>query len=481
MNPKPHELDRRFYLSSLFLTVLFSIIFALNPEWNLAEEIPDIKSLLNEVLQRVDRLPSGYEKAHTLTEIARLQAKAKDRIGFEKTLLLILKEIDDNASKIGSLFSGLSFLIQEIPWKISQLIQVSSLQVSVGDKQGATATLQKASESIESLPADSPYWAETAMMTGLQDIAAEQMRLGDRSGSQATLKKLFQFANFSRRPEYYQSKATLGLALNYFEAKDHDSFQDAINQARDIAEKSDSGTKTKILTEMAVIFARTGHQAEAIRLLKEVSRPLPDAIEENSRGSDHETVYLLNDVYPWVVVADAQQEAGDREAASKTIDHALKLKDVLKNKEQKSAALRDLVIAQARLGDIEGARRSYSEITDPDYRVGSEYILMAEIKNGDLEGALETLKTFEWDGPRWEAYLAAIGEAKARKGDITGALEITNNLRPYGFGNLRVNRAIVAAKASSGEIKEAIAMARAQDSYEGLLGVIEGMLAPRSQ
>ena len=273
-----------------------------------------------------------------------------------------------------------------------------------------------------------------------------------------------------------------------------DTLNEALTIARGIADAHD---RAQALSAVAEAQTKAGDAPGAARSIAEAL-----AIAQSITHA-YERAQALS------AVAEAQTRAGDALGAARSIAEALATARGINSDDDVgdfvptdvAPRVRPLIAvaeAQAKAGDISGARRSISEAlatSSSDFPISetlaSQSALVAvagaQAKLGDIPGALATVRSIRSQGSRLEA-LSAIAEAQARLGDAPGAAQsITQALVYARQPNLDVVRiyllSVIAeaqarlgdAPGAAGSIAEAEALAAAlQEEQEESFGWFNG-------
>ncbi len=160
-------------------------------------------------------------------------------------------------------------------------------------------------------------------------------------------------------------------------------------------------------------------------------------------------------------VAEAQAKAGDRDAAARTIEAALRAASLIKTDEEHlewdhdAFALKQIAAAQTRLGDLAGALKTTALVRIPYNKYHSLYrIAEIQVEMGDFKGALKTASVLDDAAP--DGILQAIAWAQVRTGNIRGALETADSIQDS-YWRDHILDAIAVAQAKSGDWASATA------------------------
>ena len=111
--------------------------------------------------------------------------------------------------------------------------------------------------------------------------------------------------------------------------------------------------------------------------------------------------------------------------SAKLIAQAKRAAAELPDEFDRNYRLREVIAAQARTGDIEGALAAAGSMEDGDDAYVS--IAKTQAKNGDVSGAMSTTHRIDSDSSKMAAY-DGIATAKAENGDFPGALETASQI-----------------------------------------------------
>lgn len=120
-------------------------------------------------------------------------------------------------------------------------------------------------------------------------------------------------------------------------------------------------------------------------------------------------------IFSVIVTSNAFAAEVDRAAV---LAEAIKTAGQIQDRDARADALVEIAVAQARTGDVNGARRTAQDI-DPlrNKELASAQIAMGCAGTGDIEGARSMLDTVSNDVAK-SAILGSIANAQARKGDV---------------------------------------------------------------
>jgi len=322
----------------------------------------------------------------------------------------------------------------------SLLGRIALAQWKAGDVAGAQRTLQQGLQNASTLP---PDWQRSS---ALESVVTVQAALGDVPGAVRTAES----SPHRDRKDYTFGEVALGQAL----AGD---VPGALVTADRIVDRQ---AKAAALLRAGRARAKAGDTQGALRIV-------PTIVDEGNRSAVLREVVL------------AQVRAGDLTAAGATAAG-------IPNDVHQSRAWRDILRAQLERGDVPGAQQTKTKLSPRDQRLQVEAvreIAVAQARLGDLNAALKTAATIpdDWYVQAWT--LHDIAGHQRRKSDVNGALQTASLIKDaqieYAI-SADVYREIAAARAASGDVQGAVAWAgkQMQPIVHALtmLGIAEGIL-----
>ncbi|MHB1561482.1 MAG: sigma-70 family RNA polymerase sigma factor [Isosphaeraceae bacterium] len=288
------------------------------------------------------------------------------------------------------------------------LWRMGHLQARSGLKDEARASLRAAVKAVPGVVGD--YGKDSWTVLTLAAIAEDQARLGDRDEARRTADRLLEFSR-----KFFES-ANIRKALSVVAPQIAAALAAVGDFDAAFGWSEGSNREGSVLGEIAAMTARTLDREEARRFVREAADRLAKLklVEERYFG--------LSDL------AEAQARLGDIEAARRSAG-AAGLGPSRGNYDmtdgQPYAFIR-VASVQHEAGDIAGARetlrlafRSISEHPKMQGRDGRCFqVAEDQIANGDLEGAARSVEAME--KARGEA-LAALARAYAARGDEAAA------------------------------------------------------------
>lgn len=176
-------------------------------------------------------------------------------------------------------------------------------------------------------------------------------------------------------------------------------------------EIEDHGNRTRALSEIGTVLAKSGDTRRAAQTLQ-LALAAAQRIER-----DWERASVLPGI------AAAQASIGDGAGATKSIREALAAAQRLEDGYWRTSALSQIAAAQASAGDTQGAFATARRIEGNDARTSAlSAIAKAQASAGNVRGALATTQRIEGQRSRVSA-LSHIARAQASGGDRAGAAQ----------------------------------------------------------
>jgi hypothetical protein len=287
-----------------------------------------------------------------------------------------------------------------------------------------------------------PYDFE--MREAVQEIAAAQAVRGDVPGA------LKQVAGLVRGPDAQLALQAVAGALA--RAGRQADALGVIGHARD-----DAG-RDGVLAAIAVALIETGDRPAALAALRSArgaAGPKATMVEaylvarDGKAAEAHRLAAGLPDdtwLFGLVQRAHAQARAGDVAGARATAGQ-IPLGDF---RDSGQAAIAS---GQARGGDVAGALATAKRLPEPTRSLAQTDIAIAQAQRGDIPGALRTAGLVQMPGNQTDARVE-IARASARAGDGTGALRIA---RSAGDSREAAMKAVVEGQAERGDVAAAMA------------------------
>ena len=424
-----------------------------------AGPLPSVHEILEEALRTIH--PADIE---SLLKIARLQEKSGDRAAAAVSLKRIVEMAEATMSPAD--IRPRQALLPPTRPVMDYLLDVASLQAKLGDTAAGAMTLQLAfrGAKLEKRNADK--------VSALQDIALALLSIGDKDAASSTINHALQIAETLEDAPTRKVRLLAAVAVRQAELGDHETSKATLDQALQLAENVEWGAKAAALSDIAAAEARIADSSSARQTLEKALQIL------DAKGKTD--LVLSYKVQAQIVVAEGLKAGGDHETAEKIIKQALQLVESIKDQSDRSSALRTIALAQARIGDIDGALQSEKAIVEEMYKgLSFPYIADAQIEKGDLTGALKTANSIgEFDPLRKEFVLAHIAVAYARTGNVMDATTISKQIdHPFRASALK---AIGEAMAKAGHADQALAWAsreaHALEKAHILMGIAEGLV-----
>lgn len=127
--------------------------------------------------------------------------------------------------------------------------------------------------------------------------------------------------------------------------------------------------------------------------------------------------------YALVTLAKIRARNGDASGA-------LRAAEAYSNPDTRDKAIREIAVAQAQRGDVQGARQTASLLADSGPAL--QGIAVTQAEKGDLQGAHNTISSV----PKPDEALEAIAEYQVKTGDFSGAVKTAERMSPGATGNL---------------------------------------------
>lgn len=432
-----------------------------------ANAYPTAQEILAEALGTIH--PSDVD---SLLKIARLQVKADDRTAATALLSRAVEVAEATIGPDETLSEGVSYLMHERLRRVVYLLDAASLQGELGNKAASARTIRKALQAARAPSAKKRSYEVSAHVSALRDIALAQLSNGEQDAATATIQQAMEIAGTLQDAPEQRVRLLTGIAIRQAELGNADIYKATLAQAAHIAETSAGPDRITAWADIAAAEAQQGD-------LESAKTTLESALHIS--GSEKESQSLLPyKIYAQAMVAEGFKDGGDPDAAAMIIRKALEVVESIRDPSVKSIALRNIALAQARLGDIDGAFRSETGIVEESYKgLSFPYIAEAQIKKGDFSAALRTADALgEFDPLRKEAVVASVAKAYAKTGHVQDALALSTTIG-HPFRALTF-RTIGEAIAEAGDVDQALAWASRQrhalEKAYALIGIAEGLL-----
>lgn len=329
--------------------------------------------------------------------------------------------------------------------------RVHALQaVAVG--QAKAGDLSKALVTVNLIESDKERaWA-------LHEIARAQAASGDTAGAMQTVALI---GDDARRASALQAVAiTLAETGDFFSA------------FGTVAHIADKAKRTEALGGIAVQQAKSGNVAGAQATVSTMAESGRDetlqeiAIALAKQGNTQEALPIAMQVRnPYlkaealVEVAKAEARAGNCNAATTTLETAVRILQEQTPNYIRSLLLYEVSKVQADLRNIPAAVQTAQKINELRFRkLAWRHIAVAQAELGDISTALETLSSLELEPEERQISLASIAVAQARGGDTAGALETLAGL-DESLWRARALKRIGLAQLEAGNVEGALEIA----------------------
>lgn len=426
-----------------------------------------LRAVFDEINALVDK-----SDVQTLIELARLQGLAGYRVEAGELLLRATKSIEEQENNALMTSRGVGYLYEERPAKIVALARIASIQrqITSGGRSDDLPAIRVAQAMVRT------ERDPVRKIHLLQELARIQSDLGDPQSASLSLRDSLQLTKDLENSEVLISTILASLASLDRSRGDTETASASLLSAVEVARKIPRlDERAEALSEVALVLAKWGQQEEANKLFEEAL-----VIFAKSQGGRFVSVEAFK-VAMLLRRAEVCQEVNNISAAfeivGKAKDEALRIKQT----DLREAALRNVAIAQARLGDTSGALQTEQVIESPQYKGQAlPYIATILIRSGNVAGVgliVDQLKTRD----RLQAFhvLEQLGIYEAKAGKVDSALRIAYDL-PSPF-NLGILREVSSELTHSGQTMVAMEMVdREKDKPRKLfllLGIADGMLA----
>ena len=345
-----------------------------------------------------------------------------------------------------------------------------------------------------------------ARFFAFRKLAIAQARMGDAQGSAQTLTRLFTLAEqlpVQRQfaPDYLKIESVLHLARAYADMAESERARATTTRAMQMLETLPAGRLKKFYhldfwEKIALFQGRVGDAVEAKRTWARLLTMVP---EYEPGLKIHITLRL----------AETLRESGHGAMAADLIERCLTMLHAWANEDPPNqpahplafSAWNNLALAKAKLGDVEGALEVEAAFSQGKGSIGKrQYQKVAYVVAENFDEAFAIVRH---ENPIDYYHLLAIVEGQAKKGRVAAALEalhlfkeeVSKDIKAINKSRsdfkitrpppdyVQALRAVAVARGRWGNVAEAIAWARRQETpYEqarALLGVAEGLLAKR--
>jgi hypothetical protein len=218
---------------------------------------------------------------------------------------------------------------------------------------------------------------------------------------------------------------------------------------------SDPGTRASLLAEIVVLETAIG---------------MPDRARENkdrARESLKSAERAINDTDPQLAwtkpnafesLAKVAIALKDQEDARRYVQLA-KSSAFDQGAAQKDSEYGDIAVIQVESGDFSGAKQTLSEISTPEKREEAAlFTAIAQARAGDLGGARDAAMKMNPEGR--DAVLRHVAEGQARRGDVASVLKTMGMMSPKSSDDYAFT--VCAAAAEAGKMAEAVSFASQQ-------------------
>jgi hypothetical protein len=330
-----------------------------------------------------------------LTTIAATQAKAGDHDGARATFAEATKEAE-------GAFGG-------VP-KLRSLWRVAHVEIECGLKEDPLGLLQRSVEGLPKVMGD--FQVESDIIRMLADIAQDEVAIGARDDAHRTVERLLEFSKtFFAITSIANARDVVAPNIAAALAATGD-FKGAFRWSDGVPPKG------KVFGEIAIAAAKSLDRERARKFVREVADRLAKF------NSADQTYFALSDL------AEAQARIGDVNEA-KVSAKAIGIGPSRVNYDMTDGqpyALIRIAAVQHDAGDLAGAketlRDAFRSVRDHPKMRGRDgrydQVARAQIYNGDLDGAKQSIEAIE--GKRYHS-LALVARAQAAAGKVDAARE----------------------------------------------------------
>lgn len=443
-NQNPHVVEPRQRNRMMGRVLMCSLLWALMTAGREAaagtgtETVTNPAELVAEAVQMTDAMSDNEMQARVLWRAAVVQA----RLGNQPAYAEAVRRMTDVSGNISEGYG-----------RVIALINLADGQRRVGDVAGAGRTL------------DLALRAAGGESAGITLVARALAELGDRTAAG----KAFALAIQMNGPMdegfiNLRFEGLFSIAEAQQAVKDVQGAEATLKIARGLLEgESDQADTVPYLRRIGAIQGMGDTAAGVASLQKTLV--LTDSIKDQPVRTGERISTLI-------ALAGVQYRAGDRSAATETLQRALHEINKLPNDTmltafqqhyRKDVKLSELVVAFARLGDLKRALEIQDRIVDRSYRNGVRLPLVeARLKAGDIKGAQTTATAIEKDDfIRKDSAFAQIANKQAEQADIKGALVSFKAVQTEPFKSVTLGN-ILGEEAKQGGVQTAVKRARSR-------------------
>ena len=443
--------------------------------------------LIEQALQIIETVDDN-NKINQLLCVAKAQAKIGDEAGAKKILekvkkikspkihyhsyvnmAKVLLEIGDKKSAHETLKNAVEIFSKNETSITIDVVQLAKSQVEIGDKKGARETLKNAVEIFSK--------NETSSTIDVVRLAKSQVEIGDEEGSENTLYNAFlKIQEINDDSDRFLRLESILNNLNGYEENLELNFntleiaRNIINQEMQIAQQIDNRAIWKRLYSVALVQAKIGEN-EAVKntlrsaflKIQEIDNDTFRIFQLNEIISRLEGNKIKNDFSLGVKCLELNFKIS--EIASDTINQEIHRAHQIDIPAIRSSGLSELAVLQAKIGLVESARISISNIKSfVNEETGSTCdgiltdITKAQAEIGDITEALQTFQKIHDDVYK-KFSLLAIGRAQAKAGEFNKAIKTVQQITDEEDKNW-ILRDVAEAQAKAGEFDKAIKTAQ---------------------
>jgi RNA polymerase sigma factor (sigma-70 family) len=352
-----------------------------------------LRVALRESIPGIEAMPSPWERGLALAAAGRAQAEAGDPEGARATLALAAKAAE----------------AEDSPYmRLVVLARVAPALALAGDDEGARKVVARMTAIADDLPeAERPRY--------LGETAAAQAKSGDRAGAEATLKRAFD--DLAALDDNPRLNALIRVVQSAASAGVFDLPLDAI----DALPAEQSNWKDPLLRDFCTFAVAEQPHAEGLGPALDRARQIAETI-----------TYVVPRGNALYGIAESQAKAGEPAMARGTAMLIYRAKDEnFDNIDSLPLALAPIAVAQAKAGDLEGARATADEAAKIALGLESygatirgerlRRVAEAQAEIGDPDAALQTAEAIRDNNYELGLALAAVGAAQAKAGQADAA------------------------------------------------------------
>jgi hypothetical protein len=395
------------------------VLSGVNTPTGNAQRQEAVRQLLAGAITEARRVKEPDDKAPALLEIAAMQAEIGDFAGAKATTAEIPDKNSNGSHDLsyrGAAYQAIAIaqvragnvsdakktaaLLDDDPWHTLVLCAIAGAQAQAGDVPAARRTIEEAKTRIDKID---DYRAEA-----YDALARAQLKTGDLMAAKDSAKLAYHASEPPVMSEVAAAQAGAGHVA------------DALATAAELGSGYDA---TCAFCAIAVAQAETGHPADALQTLRN-HKAILDTLQ-------HRRVWLVT----YRAVISAQVKAGDFAGAKETAERAHDRNPWLMLREQLYLVV---VAAQLKAGDVAAAKITAEQIAAGEYKAAAYCeVVAAQAKTGNIEQAKATAERIGYAND-WSAEASRlIAAAQIKAGDLPGAVNtVTTVARKASTGGI---------------------------------------------